>query len=483
MLMQCARLPVSCIRLEGSGKTMRVIVCGAGQVGTTIARRLAAEGNDVTVIDIAPDQARRVDESDDVRGMEGHAAHPEVLQRAGADGADMLIAVTRSDEVNMLACQVAHSLFSVRRRIARVRHHGYLEPIWRGLYGRDQLPIDVLISPEIEVAGGIARRLRTPGAFDTVALADGRVQLLGIHCNSAACGMVGKRLSDLPQLLPDHGMVLMAVVRQGKAFVPRGRDVIELNDDIYLITEPGRADRVMAFLGHRERPALRIVIVGGGNVGLTLAQELGRSAPSVSVTMVEYSRERAEFISRELGDRVVVLHGDALDKAVLAEANVNAADTIVAVTNDDETNIFSSVLAKREGCSRAITLVNKTSYEPILPALGIDAVVSPSAITISTILRHVRPRSISALYTLREDFGEVVETIAPQGSGLVRGTLRDIGLPEGMMIGAVVREGEVIIPRGTFSIAPGDRVIAMVTYEALHDAEAVLSGPADRSLA
>jgi trk system potassium uptake protein TrkA len=456
---------------------MRVIVCGAGQVGSTIARHLASEGNDVTVVDIAPEQARRIDENYDVRGMEGHAAHPEVLQRAGAEDADMLIAVTRSDEVNMVACQVAYSLFKVRRRIARVRHHGYLRPIWRGLYASDQMPVDVLISPEIEVATGIARRLRTPGAFDTVSLADGRVQLLGVHCNSKICGMVDKRLSDLPRALPDHGFVVMAVVREGKAFVPRGRDVIRPNDDVYLVTEPRRADRVLDFLGHRERPAHRIVIVGGGNVGLTLARELARSAPSVSLTIIEQARSRAEFVSHELGSAAVVLHGDALDKEVLQEANASTADTIVAVTNDDETNIFSSALAKREGCGRAVTLVNKSSYEPILPALGIDAVVSPNAITISTILRHMRPRSVSALYNLREDFGEVIETVAAEGSRLVAGTLRDIGLPEGMLVGAVVRGEEVMIPRGSFRIEPGDRVIALVTYDSLHEAEKLLGGP------
>ncbi len=458
---------------------MRVIVCGAGQVGSTIARHLASEGNDVTVVDIAPEQARRIDESHDVRGMAGHAAHPEVLERAGAKDADMLIAVTRSDEVNMVACEVAYSLFNVRRRIARVRHHGYLAPIWSGLYGRDRMPIDVLISPETEIAAGIARRLRTPGAFDTVSLVDGRVQLLGIHCNTEACAVVGKRLSDLPQLLPDHGFVVVAVVREGKAFVPGGRDVIEADDDLYLVTEPRRADRVMAFLGHKERPAQRIVIVGGGNVGVTLARELARSAPALEIKLIEHDRERAELVSGELGDGALVLHGDALDKDVLREASVDAADTIVAVTNDDETNIFASVLAKREGCGRAITLVNKSSYEPILPALGIDAVVSPNAVTISTILRHVRPRSVSALYTLREDFGEVIEATAQQGSRLVRGNLRQIGLPEGMLIGAIVRDGEVVIPRGTSRIEPGDRVVALVTWAALHDAEALMAGASE----
>jgi trk system potassium uptake protein TrkA len=455
---------------------MRVIVCGAGQVGSTIARHLATEGIDVTVVDISPEQARRADESYDVRGMVGHASHPEVLERAGARDADMLIAVTRSDEVNMVACQVAYSLFNVRRRIARVRHHGYLEPIWQGLYASDQLPIDVIISPEVEVANGIVRRLKTPGAFDTVALADGRVHLLGVHCNTGGCSLVGRRMKEL-STSGGSGIVVGVIVRNGQAFVPRAEDQVQQGDDVYVITETDRVDRVMAFLGHEEQVARRIVIVGGGNVGLNLATRIARHAPYVSLKLVEHSRERAEYISRELHDAAVVIQGDALDKEVLIEANAHSAETIIAVTNDDETNIFASVLAKREGCTRAITLVNKTSYEHVLPALGIDAVVSPSAITISTILRHVRHRSISALYTLREDFGEVIQATAQEGSRLVKGTLREAGMPDGMLIGAIVRNGEVIIPTSSTRVHPGDSIIAVVAYRALRKAEAVLAGP------
>ena len=459
---------------------MRVIICGAGQVGSTIARHLATEGINVTVVDISPDQARRADESYDVRGMVGHASHPEVLERAGARDADMLIAVTRSDEVNMVACQVAYSLFKVRRRIARVRHHGYLEPIWQGLYAAGQSPIDVIISPEVEVANGIVRRLRTPGAFDTVALADGRVQLLGVHCNTGACSLVGCRMKELA-ISGGSGIVVGVIVRNGHAFVPRAEDQAQQGDDVYIITDTSRLDRVMKFLGHEEQVARRIVIVGGGNVGLNLATRIARNAPYVSLKVIEHSRERAEFVSREIGDSAVVIQGDALDKDVLIEANVQSAETIIAVTNDDETNIFASVLAKREGCSRAITLVNKTSYEHVLPALGIDAVVSPSAITISTILRHVRHRSISALYTLREGFGEVIQATAQEGSRLVKGTLRDARLPDGMLVGAIVRNGEVIIPTSSTRVHPGDSIIAVVGYQALRKAEEILAGPTGES--
>ena len=429
----------------------------------------------MTVLDSSQELARRVDESYDVRGTVGYASRPEDLARAGTQKADMLIAVTPSDEINMVACEVAYSLFKVRRRIARIRHRGYLEPIWRGLYAPDQLPIDVIISPEVEVADGIARRLKTPGAFDMVSLANGRVQLLGIHCTSP-CPTAGMQLSQLREAMPDADLVVCAIIRDGRAFVPQGQDRLECGDDVYVVTEPARVGRVLAAFGHHEQVARRVVLVGGGNVGLSLAQTLVREAPLVSLKLIEHSKDRAEYVSQQLGDSAVVLHGDALEKETLEEANIGSAETIVAVTNDDETNIFASVLAKREGCQRAITLVNKASYEPMMSALGIDAVVSPRAITISTILRHVRHGPISALYTLREDFGEVIEAEALAGSRLVSGTLSEIGMPEGMLVGAVVRNGAVIVPTGATRVEPGDHVIAVVTYRALRKAEAMLVG-------
>jgi trk system potassium uptake protein TrkA len=302
------------------------------------------------------------------------------------------------------------------------------------------------------------------------------VLLLGIHCTDQTCAMVGTPLRELRARLPGLGFVAVAVLREGHAFVPSGDDQVRCGDDVYVVTEPAALEGVMAAFGHRESVARRVVLVGGGNVGLHLARLLAREAPQVSLKLIEHGRERAEQVARELGSAVVVLHGDALDSQVLEEANVRAAETIVAVTNDDETNIFASVLAKHAGCHRAITLVNKASYEPLLPALGIDVAVSPSAITISTILRHVRRGAIAAVHTLREDFGEVVEAAALPGSRLVSGPLRAIGMPSGMLIGALVREGEVIIPESETVVKPGDRVIAVVSYNALQSAEALLAG-------
>ena len=453
---------------------MRVVVCGAGQVGTTIARHLASEGSHVTVIDIDREQVRRVDESHDVRGVVGHASHPETLLKAGVRDADMIVAVTRSDEVNMVACQVAYSLFGVKRRIARLRHVGYLAQDKTGLYATEHLPIDVVISPEIEIAEGIARRLRTPGAFDMVPMAKGKVELLGIHLEDSRAPVIGERVIDIAQDEQLAGMSIVALVRKGRCFVPDDQDRIAISDDVYVLAKRDKVDDVMTAFGHRERVARNLIIVGAGNVGLHLARKIRKGSPLVNIKIIEFDAERAEYVAGELGSGVVMLRGDALDRTLLDEAQAGLAETIVTVTNDDETNIFSAVLAKQAGCKRAITLVNKRSYEGLMPALGINSVVSPAAVTISTVLRHIRHTAISGLYTLREDFGEVIEATIEEGSRLLRRPIGQLGLPVGMKIGVVVREGKVLFPDADTQLQVGDKVVALVTYSYLQLAEALL---------
>ncbi len=453
---------------------MRVIVCGAGQVGSTIARHLGAEGVDVTVIDISEEQVRKVDESYDVRGVVGHASYPRILEKAGAQDADILIAVTRSDEVNMVACQVAYSLFNVKRRIARLRHAGYIAQGEKGLYAAEHLPIDIIISPEIQIAEGIAHRLRTPGAFDMVPMADGLVELLGVHADVEECSLIGQSFVNISQRGPVEGMSVVAVVRNGRCFVPDMRDQLQLGDDVYVIAPSEKAEQVTGAFGHREKIAKHVVIVGCGNIGLHLAKKLHRESPSLDLKIIEHGRERAEYVARELGSGAIVLQGDALDRETLEEAHVSAAETVIAVTNDDETNIFVSVLAKQAGCERAITLINKRSYESLIPMLGIDAVVSPSAMTISSVLSHVRHGAISALYTLREDIGEVVEAEIRENSKLLGDQLTNIALPAGMKIGAVIRDRKVMIADSETELRPGDSVIAVIAYSHLRLAEALL---------
>lgn len=453
---------------------MRVVICGAGQVGTTIARHLASEGLNVTVIDSDPEQVRRVDESHDVRGVLGHASHPETLRKAGVQDADIFIAVTRSDEVNMVACQVAYSLFGAKRRIARLRHSGYLAQDKSGLYAAEHLPIDVIISPEIEIAQGIARRLATPGAFDMMPLAGNRVELLGIRVEDPHAPVVKERIAELKGNEQLSGMAVLAVVRKGRCFIPDPQDRIAVGDDVYVLAKKGQVNEIMTAFGHRERVGRKLIVVGAGNVGLNLVKTLRHRAPLVDIKLIEQDKERAESAAAKLGSSVIVLRGDALEREVLDEAQAALTETIVAVTNDDETNIFASVLAKQAGCKRTITLVNKRSYETVIPVLGLNSVVSPSAVTISTVLQHVRHTSINALYTIREDFGEVIEAHILADSRLLRRPLNQLGLPVGLKIGAVIRDGEVIFPEPDLHLHQDDVVIALVAYSSLKLAEALL---------
>lgn len=452
---------------------MKVIVCGAGQVGFNIARYLSGENNDVTVVDRSPDLVRRISDSLDVKGIVGHASHPDSLQQAGAEGADILIAVTQADEVNMMACQVAHSLFNLPTKIARVRHQSYLNPMWRKLFSREHMPIDVIISPEIEVARAVTRRLDVPGAFEMISLAEDRVKLVGVRCHEK-CPIINTPLRQLTQIFPDLNIVIVGMTRQNRAIVPTADDEMLAGDEVYFVVDSDQLARAMAAFGHEETGARRLLIFGGGNIGLFLAKQVESDYPWVNTKMIEATPERAEAIVAEL-KKTVVLHGDVLEPEILEEANVGSADTVVAVTNDDETNILASLLAKRYGCGRTIALINKATYEPLITTLGIDVIVSPRNITVSTILQHVRRGRIHSVHTLREGFGELIEAEAMKTSSLVGAPLRDADIPPGVLIGAIVRDGQVISPRGDTVIEPKDRVVLFAAAEAVRKVEKMFS--------
>jgi trk system potassium uptake protein len=452
---------------------MKVIVCGAGQVGFNIAHYLASENNDVTVIDQRPELIRKVSDTLDVQAVLGYASHPPVLEQAGAGDADMIIAVTAADEVNMVACQVAHSLFNVPTKIARVRNQSYLQPIWANLFSRDHLPIDVIISPEIEVARAITRRLQVPGAIDVIPLANDKVRLIGVRCDEQ-CPLINTPLRQLTVLFPDLNIVIIGIVRGGKAIVPAAEDQMLDGDEVYFVVDTQHVDRAMSAFGRDDQEARRIIVFGGGNIGLFLAQQLEAEHPGGSVKVIEANKDRAEYVAKTL-HRTVVLNGDVLDPEILHEASVAAAETVVAVTNDDETNILAALLAKRYGCRRAMTLINKTSYNALVSPLGIDVVISPRAITVSNILQHVRRGRIHAVHSLHEGFGELIEADALETSSLVGRPLRDVKLPNGVLLGAVVHEGRVISPRGSTVVQAGDRVILFATTDAVKKVEKMFS--------
>jgi trk system potassium uptake protein TrkA len=452
---------------------MKIVICGAGQVGFNIARHLAQEGNDVTVVDRSPENIRRINDSLDAQGIIGHASRPDVLERAGAADADMIIAVTQTDEVNMVACEVAHSVFEVPLKIARIRDQRYLDPAWANLFSREHLPIDVIISPETEVAKAIARRLSVPGSFEMISFADDKVRLLGVRCD-VGCPLINTPIKQLNQLFPTLNIIIVGLLRQDQAVRLTGEDELLIGDDVYFVVETAHVARAMAAFGHEEPTARRLLICGGGNIALLLAQQIEADTPSVSVKIIEGNAERAAAVASMLSG-TVVLHGDVLDPEILEEAGVATTDTVVAVTDDDETNVLTSLLAKRHGADRAITLLNKVTYEPLVKTLGIDVTVSPRNITASTILQHVRRGRIHAVHTLREGFGELIEAEALETSSLVGTPLREIKLPPGVMIGAIVRNGQVISPRGATVIQSRDRVVLFAASESVRKVERLFS--------
>ena len=452
---------------------MKVIICGAGQVGFNIARHLSGENIDVTVIDHDAGQIRKVSDGLDVQALLGFASHPDMLEQAGVEDADMLIAVTQSDEINMIACQVAHSLFNVPTKIARVRHQAYLEPAWSDLFSRDHMPIDFLISPEAEVVNSVARRLEQPGALDMIGFADDKVRLVGVRLGED-CPLVNTPLRQLTELFPDLKITVVYIVRDETAIVPHGMDQMVPGDEVYFVADSGHIGRAMTLFGHEEKEARRLVIIGGGNIGFQLARQLEKTNPTINLKLIEADKARAEYVADQL-DRTVVLNGDALDAEILKEANIGAAETVVAVTDQDEVNILASVLAKRHGCARAVTLINATTFAPLISPLGIDAAVSPREITVSRILEHVRRGRIRSVYTLRAGEAEVIEVEALETSPVVGVPLRDARLPSGVLVGAVVRGDEVIMPRGVSEIEAKDRVVILAAHGAVKKVEKLFS--------
>jgi trk system potassium uptake protein TrkA len=436
---------------------MRVVICGAGQVGYGIAERLAAEKNDVSVIDTSPHLVQVVRDTLDVRGFVGHGAHPDTLAQAGADGADMIIAVTLYDEVNMVACQVAHSLFSVPTKVARVRAQSYLQPHWSNLYSSEHLPIDVIISPEVEVGEMVLRRLALPGAVDTVRFANDEVVVVGVLCDEN-CPVVDTPLEQLTELFPDLEAVVVGILRNDKLFVPHSADSMLVGDLVYVVAAKDQVRRTLGIFGHEEQEATRVLIAGGGNIGLYVAQALEARGARVRVKLIEANRDRAVGVA-DLLKRSVVLHGSALDREILREADIEDADTLVALTNEDEVNIIACVMAKRLGARRTMALINSRTYPDFTRTLGIDATVNPRAVTVSKILQYVRRGRIRGVHSIQDGQAEVIEAEAMETSSLVGRTLRDLDLPDGIRIGAIYREGKVVAPAGGTEIEAGDRVI------------------------
>ncbi len=448
---------------------MRVIICGAGRVGFGIAARLAGEQNTVTVVDLSAELIRDITTELDVRGVVGHGSHPEVLRQAGVESTDMIIAVTHSDEVNMMACQVAHSLFHVPTKVARVRAQAYLESEWNDLYSRENMPIDIIISPEVEIGKSILRQLNMPGAFEVVPFAENAVKLLGVKIHED-CPIIATPIRQIPDLFPELQAVIVGIRREGQIFVPMPDDPLYVGDDAYFIVRSEHANRLLEIVGNNADRARHIVVIGGGNVGSFVAKEL-EAVKGIRCRVVEYKKDRAEKAA-ELLRRTVVLNGDAMSSEIQQEAGVPEAELVLCLTNDDKTNILTGVLAKKLGARHVVALVNDISIQELVSELPIDKVIDPRATTVSSILRHVRRGRILDVYALSDWQAEIVEGEVLETSQLVGKKLEDIEL-DGIAIGAVIQDGQVLPLERNLTLKKGDTLVVMAEKASFRQVEEI----------
>lgn len=452
---------------------MNIIICGTGQVGTSIAGYLALD-NQVTIIDADAERVQRAADMHNLRGVIGVSSHPDILEQAGAKDADMIISVTESDEVNMVSCQVAHTIFNTPLKIARVRNSSYLDPQFGDLYSNENLPIDHIISPETEVADAVSRRLLVPGAFDVANMCDNRVRIVGVRCHES-CPIIDSPLRYLTDLFEDLSVTVVAILRGNEVIVPRDGSVKMLEgDQVYFVCDEKHMTRAMASFGHEEPVSRKVLIAGAGTIGSMLAHDVLSKVENSRCTLIEENKARAEEAAHSIPGATII-NGDALDPEILQEGEVNDADTFVALTNDDEVNVLSALLARRFGAAHTVALINISSFVPLISTLGVDSVINPPAITVSSILKHVRRGRIRDIHTIIEDKGEIIEVEAMPSSPMVGMPLRSAKLPKNVAIGAIVRGDSLIAPRGDTIVEPNDRVILFAVRHAIGEVEKILS--------
>lgn len=434
---------------------MKIIILGAGQVGSSVAYNLASEDNDITVVDTSKGVLQQLQDKLDISTVVGLASHPDVLRRAGADDADMVLAVTNSDEVNMVACQIAYTLFHTPTKIARLRSQAYLSE--QRLFVQEAIPIDVLISPEVVVTDYIRRLIENPGALQVLDFAGGRVRLVGLRAFHGG-PLVGHELRTLKEHMPRVDNRVAAIYRQGAPIIPTGRTVIEADDEVFFLAAQKDIRAVMSELRRLDKPVKRIMLAGGGNIGKKLAERLEKH---LNVKIIERDADRAQWLCEHL-ESTVVLHGDAADRELLLEENIEDMDVFCALTNADEANILSAMLAKRMGATKVMALINRPAYVDLVESGAIDIAISPQQVTIGSLLAHVRRGDVVAVHSLRRGAAEAIEAIAHgdrHTSKVVGRRICEIPLPKGATIGAVVRGDEVKIAHDDLILHAEDHVI------------------------
>jgi trk system potassium uptake protein TrkA len=402
----------------------------------------------------------------------GKATYPSILEKADATEADMIIAVTRNDEINMLICQIAFSIFKIPKKIARIRSQDYLNPKFTRVYNKENLPIDVIISPELEIANSIQRKLEAPGALDSVPFADNKIRLLEIQINEN-CKLINFKLNELTKKYPELDANIIGIIRGDKFLIPKKNDNIQQNDKIYVIINSSQMSQTLEAFGHNEKISKKILIVGGGNIGFNLAKNLEDTLDSARVKIVEKSKDRSEFLANELNNTIII-NGDGLDEEVLLEANLEEAETVLALTNDDEDNLMVSVLVEKFAKDvnktdekRTMALINKPNYSLLQNSLKIDDLIDPRMNTVSSILKHIHKGTIETAYTILNGEYEVIEAEVIETSELINKELKNSNLPEEIRIGAVLRDQKVIIPRSNFVFQKDDKVVFLAKKESI----------------
>ncbi len=451
---------------------MNIIICGAGRVGFTIAKLLSEQGHSITVIDQSSEDIQKINDTLDVKAIVGKASYPSILEKANATETDMIIAVTRNDEINMLICQIAFSIFKIPKKIARIRSQDYLNPKFTRVYNKENLPIDVIISPELEIAKSIQRKLEAPGALDSVPFADNKIRLLEILIRDD-CKSIDIKFNALTEKYPKLDANIIAINRGEKFFIPKKTDSVKKDDKIYVIINSSQMSETLKAFGHEEKISKKILIIGGGNIGFNLAKNIEETLDTVRVKIVEKNKTRAEYIAHELNDTIVI-NGDALDEEVLSEANLEEAETVLALTNDDEDNLMVSVLVekfakdkKKIDEKRTMALINKPNYSILQSSLKIDDLIDPRMNTVSSILKHVHKGTIENAYTISNGEYEVIDAEIIETSELINKEIKNSNFPEEIRIGAVLRDSKVIIPRSNFIFKKDDRVVFIAKKDSI----------------
>ena len=448
---------------------MKIIIAGAGEVGYHIASRLALENKDVLVIDKDATAIRRVAENLDVQTIVGSGNSPAVLEEAGIKDAEILLAVTNSDEANLVACLVADMLSPSTKKVARIRGADFDH--YHDAFREKAPHIETVINPEIEVVKTIERLMDVPGAVDVSEFADGRVKFVGIYLDQES-PLAGIRLVDLPDVMGERRLLIASVVRDEEVIIPRGQDQLLAGDLIYFICEEDRLLETLSIFDKQAEAVKRVLIIGGGRLGYRLAQKLEQRA--IYAKIVEKDASRCAVLAESL-NKTVVLHGDGSDQGLLSEENIEDIDVVVTLTDDEETNILSSLLARRMGAGKAITKISKFSYFPLMTAIGIEQVVSTRLSAINSILQHIRRGKVLSAISLKGEQAEVLEVVALETSDIVQKPLEKINFPKGAIVAAIIRQNQIIIPTGESIIEPGDRIIVFAQRKAINGIEKILA--------